>query len=111
MDFNIRHAERKDILHLLRKRNWQGVNVGELTKFISKYFDGSGKQLSIHTGHPDTVLVVFSGRRIIGYIHYWTDCWEGYEKYLVGLAVDPKVLGGDAEAVRKQLMTGMEEDY
>lgn len=110
MEFRVREAEFADISKLLTAC-WLGTSVATISEYFSKYFDPEGKRRHFLTGHPDTFLVAEADGKVVGYIHYWTDCWEDYEKYLVSLSVDPSIPAKDALTIRKQLETEMEKDY
>lgn len=106
MEIRVRDALLDDVQFLLRC-GWPSVVIGALTHYRRSYFDEDGKHKTVHTGFPEEVLVAETAGRIVGYIHFFIDCYDGYEHRQIGLSVDPSL----EENSRREVREKIEEEF
>lgn len=92
-----------DIENIIEVCRLQGKVLSELNDYRRKYFTETGTRKNIFTGYPDTVLMAEHDGRLVGYLHFYEDCWEGYEKILVSSKTSPSLSPRYAEVVRLAL--------
>ena len=109
MDITIRDAQPEDIQWLLLCA-WRVVDRYELDRFGQKYFSRDGNKRSFMTGYPESAWVAEMNGRIVGYIHFFTDCWDGYQNEVLGSAVDPALSQEDARKVEEALKYAYEHE-
>ncbi|OGZ95249.1 MAG: hypothetical protein A3I44_05515 [Candidatus Sungbacteria bacterium RIFCSPLOWO2_02_FULL_51_17] len=109
MDITIRDARPEDIQWLLLCA-WRGTDHCELTNFAQKHFSPDGERKHFLTGYPESAWVAEMNGRIVGYIHFFTDCWDGYQNELLGIAVDPALPSEDARRVEEVLKYACEHE-
>ena len=77
--------------------------LSELKDYRKKYFTESGENKNTFIAFPDTILMAEYNGRLVGYLHFYEDCYEGYEKVLVSLNTIPLLFREDAEKVKQKL--------
>ena len=91
MDITIRQAEYCDIEKIIQTCRPEGRALEELVSYRKKYFTESGKREYFLEGFPETLRVAEYNGLIAGYLHFFTDCWDGYEDKLPSLGVNPNL--------------------
>lgn len=97
MEVTVREAKRAEIKQIIVYFHPTGCALKELVDYEAK---SDKAQL---TGHPDTILVAESDNGIVGYLHFYTDCWEGYEKNLLSVGIDLSLSSEDFAWVEAKL--------
>lgn len=105
----VRDARLEDVDMLLSTR-WPGINASELRKYKDSHFDETGVLKHPFGGYPEQVWVAVSeDETILGYLHFFTDCWDGYEDTVIALAVDPQLSWAKSAMARSTLETTLRE--
>lgn len=99
----IRESKWSDLDEIERRIRPQGQALREFQTYRHLYFTESGQPKTVRTGYPDTILVAERRGSIIGYLHFYTDCWDGYETTLIACATDPALGSHEAMIVRGEL--------
>ncbi len=102
MRLSIRNADLHDVQNIIDSK-WPGIALSELLKFRDAYFDTNGKYRRFLTGYPDTVWVAKLGNRALGYLHFYTDCWDGNKDTLIALVIDPSLSTDDQRKIKEKL--------
>lgn len=104
MDINIREVKPVDIEYLINS-GWPKINLPELQSYRNDHFTETGERKRSFTGYPEQVWITETGGRVVGYLHFFTDCWDGYEDTIIGLSVDPSLPPEDAKSIKEKLET------
>ena len=104
MNISIRNACLQDVKYII-DCGWPGVPRSELQKYCNIYFGSDGKPKGIPTGYPEKVWVAKSDDRIVGYLHFFTDCWDGYATVVLSLVVDSSLPSEEIRMIREKLET------
>lgn len=102
MDVTIRDARLSDVKYVL-SCNWPGIVRGELHNFGRDCFSEDGARMLFLTGYPETFFVAEIEGRVVGYLHFFTDCYDDYHDEILGTAVDPTLSSEGAATVREKL--------
>jgi|GEM_PF-5101779 len=78
MVLNVRKLKADDFPVLHKMMSGDEKALGQLGELQTKREKGG------HSGFPDSVIVALEDDVIVGYQHWYTDCWEGYEIVPVG---------------------------
>lgn len=103
MEITLRDAVYSDIEKIIQVCSVTGNALDELKKYCDKYFTPDGKDKKVPTAQPDTILIAEFQERIVGYLHFWTDCYDGNENTLISLGTDPALSQEDAKKVKQIL--------
>lgn len=105
----VRDAKLEDVDMLLSTR-WPGIDASELRKYKDSHFDETGIRKGPFGGYPEQVWVAVSeDETILGCLHFFTDCWDGYEDTVISLAADPRIPQAQSAFVRGTLETTLRE--
>lgn len=109
MEIKLRDARVEDIVFLL-SCHWPGTDATELQMYRDHRFDESGNRKNWQTGYPETVWIAESeDGKNLGYLHFFTDCWDGYQDTILALVVDPKLSHAERKLVEGMLETALRE--
>ena len=81
----------------------------ELASYREKYFDTHGKPPNPTTGQPDTILIAKQDDTIIGYLHWWTNCWDNDEVQIIATGIDLSLSLREIGQVAKALTKGFKD--
>lgn len=108
-NLSVRPAELSEIGEVIRIFSVYGRELRMLVYYGYSSFDSDGRQRHIRTGYPEELLLAVVDGRIVGCIHFFTDCWGGYEKRILFLAVDRRLSADEARLVESKLRETMSE--
>jgi len=103
MQIIIREVRFSDLEQIFKICQLKGPDLKELQDFRKKYYTEYGESEDVRTGFPDEVLVAEVSGKIVGYLHFYTDCWEGYEKVLVSVGSDLTYSYKDRREIEEKL--------
>lgn len=103
MEIVVRRVEWKEVQQIIENCRPEKKALAELERYRKDYFGETGERVMFRTGHPDEVQVAILDDRIVGYLHYYTDCWDDYQKILITITVDSSLPSEHVQAVKKQL--------
>lgn len=89
MEIMVRLGRFQDLGHIIKNCLPEGGSLEKLQRYQRLYFTESGEPKKVATGLPDEILVAEWENRIVGYLHFYTDCWDNYEKIKISLRIDP----------------------
>ena len=72
------------ILVALAAGNEEMISQLSILKMTAERME-SGDHRSI--GHPDSIVIATYKDQIVGYRHWYTDCWEDYKRIEIGTAI------------------------
>lgn len=103
MEITIRDAEWIDLQTIIHLCSPEGRALAELQDYWQRHFTVDGKMQRPFTGYPEEVWVAEYDGRIVGYLHFFVDCWEGYEYVILSLRTAASLSAENALEVRGQL--------
>lgn len=103
MDIEIRDAKFADIEKIFGVCRPEGREHLELVSYKDRYFTQTGKKRSPVSGYPEVLWVAECESRIVGYLHFYVDCWDGYEDNLIALKIDPALSDERTKEVKQKL--------
>ena len=103
MIIRVREGGFSDIELLIQACQLQGTALFELERWRTFRFTETGEPKNFVTGYPETVLVAESEGRVIGYLHFFIDCWDGYDTEIILKGYDPGLESGESARTMRLL--------
>lgn len=103
MEITIRDAIWTDLGKILRSCNPEDNALSEFQNYWQTHFTEDGRTSRPFTGYPEEVWVAEHENRIVGYLHFFVDCWDGYEYVILSLGTALSLSPENASQVKSQL--------
>ena len=84
-------------------------NVARFDWYVSEYFSSTGERLPVRTGFPDSALVAKENNSAVGYIQWFTDCYDGYADTIEICAADSPFPSARASEIQERMRDAMQD--